>query len=128
MARDASYRRASKQRDALDDAKAEFAANLQDAIARSGRTYYDIATGMGVRESTFQRWVAGSVTPQLDRLRDLADTLGVTVDSLLARRDAGTGVADRPAREALEGLPAVPATPQRGHGERRTSRDRREAG
>jgi transcriptional regulator with XRE-family HTH domain len=127
MARN-EYRRATKQRDALDEFKEEFAMNLRAAVDATGRTYYDIATAMGVRESTFQRWIAGSVTPQLDRLRDLAETLGVTVDSLMVRRDVGTGAVDQPVRERLGSLPDVPATPQREHGERRTSRDRREVG
>lgn len=126
MARE--FRRATKQRDALDQFKEEFAMNLRDVVDRDGRTYYEIATSMGVRESTFQRWIAGAVTPQLDRLRDLAETLKVPVDVLMARRDVGTGAVDQPVREALDSLPDVPATPQREHGERRTSRDRRATG
>lgn len=127
MAREA-FRRASKQRDALDQFKEEFALNLREVVDRDGRTYYEIASSMGVRESTFQRWIAGSVTPQLDRLRDLAETLGVSVDVLMVRRDVGTGAVAPPVREALDSLPDVPATPQREHGERRTSRDRRATG
>jgi ribosome-binding protein aMBF1 (putative translation factor) len=80
------HRKATKQRDALDEIKEEFALNLREAIDQTGRTHYSIATGMGVRESTLQRWVNGRVTPQLDRLRDLAAELGVSVDSLLRRR------------------------------------------
>lgn len=127
MARD-GYRRATKQRDALDEFKEEFALNLRAAVDADGRTYYDIATSIGVRESTFQRWIAGSVTPQLDRLRDLAETLGVSVDSLMVRRDVGTGAVDRPAALPDGSLVQPPAKPERSAGERRENRDRRAAG
>ena len=44
----------------------------------------DLATAIGAHEQTISRWERGVRTPNAIQLRDISETLGVSVDYLLA--------------------------------------------
>lgn len=119
------YRRATKARDEFTEAREKFSAHLSGLIDQDPRNHFQIATAIGVRESTLSRWVRGLAVPQIDRIVKIADTLGVTVDDLL-RPAVETPGRSRPVPVTETVLP--PAKPERSAGERRRSQDRRAAG
>lgn len=119
------YRRATKARDEFTKAREKFAEHLSTLIDGDPRNHFQIATDIGVRESTLSRWVRGLAVPQIDRIVRIADTLGVSVDDLL-RPAVETPGRSRPVPATETVLP--PAKPERSAGERRQTRDRRAAG
>ena len=83
--------------------------NLGSKIAEKrkslGMTQIEFAEKMYVTRQTVSRWEAGTAMPDIDRIGEIADLLGVSCDYLLKDDAAETGPADtRGAGKLLEDL------------------------
>ena len=59
---------------------------IYNAIQNSGYTQVYIATAMKISPCSVSRWATGRHIPDLDSLAELADVLGVPLDTLIVRR------------------------------------------
>ncbi len=57
--------------------------SFKSAREKSGKTQHDLATELGVDQSTVSLWEVGKTLPRAKLLPRLADTLGCTIDELL---------------------------------------------
>lgn len=57
------------------DIKGRVAHNIDSAIAASGLSGAEVARRLGLNEKTVRRWRTGEVTPDLDRLAEIAAVL-----------------------------------------------------
>lgn len=52
-------------------------------IDSKGITAYRVSKGTGIAEATLSDWKNGKSTPKVDKLRKIADYLGVTLNELI---------------------------------------------
>lgn len=61
--------------------KYEVYAELRD---KKGVSDYRVSQETGITKSTFSDWKSGRSIPKIDKVKKIADYLGVTIDELLA--------------------------------------------
>ena len=61
--------------------KYEVYAELRD---KKGVSDYRVSQETGITKSTFSDWKSGRSSPKIDKVKKIADYLGVTIDELLA--------------------------------------------
>lgn len=83
--------------------KLAFAKSLERARSRQGFSQKQVAISVAVGASTYSRWESAedSLLPSFEKLRDLAVTLKVSVDSLMGIAPPSLQGALDPAEEAL---------------------------
>ena len=52
-----------------------------------GLTDYEVAKRAGFTNATLSNWKAGRYTPKLDKIKAIADVLGVTIDELIREEE-----------------------------------------
>ena len=62
--------------------------SLKVARERAGMTADAVASRIGVSKQAVYQWESGRFSPRLDKLVQLAELYGVTVDDLLRKEDA----------------------------------------
>ena len=80
------------------------------ARKRAGMSQIDLADALGVSRQSVSKWETGEANPDITKLPQLADVLGVTVDWLFSNKEpaegypagAGSGAADDPASRDAE--------------------------
>lgn len=60
--------------------------NIKEAIAKSGKSVYDIAEEMFIDPDNLYRWCKGKRMPTLENTAIIADLTGVTIDDLVVTR------------------------------------------
>jgi transcriptional regulator with XRE-family HTH domain len=61
--------------------------NFQKSIDRLGITAYKVSKETGISTVTFTNWKNGLYTPKLDKMKSIANYLGVTTDYLYGKVD-----------------------------------------
>lgn len=61
-----------------------FVRNLQRIMDEKGILQRDIAKGINVSEPTVSSWILGKYFPKIDRVQDIANFLGVSMNELLS--------------------------------------------
>lgn len=69
-------------------AKLAVAERLNAARKRAGLTQFQVADAAGIPRGTISRYLSGSLPPRPERMRALAEAVGLTVDSLMEREEA----------------------------------------
>lgn len=70
-----------------------------------GMTQLEFADGMSVTRQTVSRWEAGKVLPDIEKIADIAEILGVSCDYLLKKENTEDNTATR---EPAVSNPALP--------------------
>ncbi len=60
--------------------------NLKEARNRAGLTQQDIADKLKIDRSSVAKWESGEVMPRADKLKQLSEILGCTIDDLLSEQ------------------------------------------
>lgn len=58
--------------------------NLKEARSKAGLTQQDIADKLKVDRSSVAKWESGEAMPRVDKLKQLSEILGCTIDELLS--------------------------------------------
>ena len=67
-----------------------FPKNLRLVLKDSGVSSVDFAEALSVKATTVSEWLSGKKIPGSDKLFEMADFLGVSVDKLIGRAPPGT--------------------------------------
>ena len=62
-------------------------ANLKQIRMSRLMTQAELANATGINRVTIAKYEAGTMDPTIEKAKKLADTLGVTIDELVAGRD-----------------------------------------
>lgn len=70
---------------------------LKELRKQRGLTQSDIASALHVVQAAVSQWETGRVTPEADKISQLADVLGVSIDVLMGKQEptetkSGTGI------------------------------------
>lgn len=60
--------------------------NLKEARNKAGLTQQDIADKLKIDRSSVAKWESGEVMPRADKLKQLSEILGCTIDNLLSEQ------------------------------------------
>lgn len=60
-----------------------FAKKFQDICYKKGLSQMQVAEKLGVGQKTISNWMTGKITPNLPKIRHIADTFDVSVEYLL---------------------------------------------
>ena len=82
-----------------------FAQILSETLANKGITAYKISKDTGISQTAISKWKKGEQYPTADKLKILADYLGVTCDYLLT----GENSSATPAMPAIQHTNAIEA-------------------
>lgn len=81
---------------------------LESALARSGKTQADLARALKVSRGTISRWFSGQGEPEtVDRLKQLAEELSVSLAALVGEEDAAANERERLLLRAFRDLGEV---------------------
>ena len=72
----------------------KFSANLRNFRRRKKLTQEELATKLGVIRATYWAYEKGSIMPPYDKLEQLADIFGVTIDELMGRETDKSDISD----------------------------------
>lgn len=78
-----------------------FSENLRRYVELSGKTKRQIASDLGVKESSFNGWCRGEYYPRIDKIELMADYFGCTKSDLIERK-SDTYVMSKAVKEALD--------------------------
>ena len=72
----------------------DFSANLRRFRKRKKLTQEELAGRIGVIRATYWAYEKGSIMPPYDKLEQLADIFGITIDELMGREVDRTDISD----------------------------------
>ena len=72
----------------------DFSANLRYFRKRKKLTQEELANKLGVIRATYWAYEKGSIMPPYDKLEQLADIFGITIDELMGRKTEETDISD----------------------------------
>lgn len=72
----------------------DFSANLRYFRKRKKLTQEELASKLGVIRATYWAYEKGSIMPPYDKLEQLADIFGITIDELMGRKTEETDISD----------------------------------
>lgn len=75
--------------------------NLRRYVSLSGKMQKDIASEIGVRESTFNSWCRGEYYPRIDKIEIMTDYFGCTKSDLIEKK-SDTCIVNREDKDALD--------------------------
>ncbi|NLK71697.1 MAG: helix-turn-helix transcriptional regulator [Clostridiales bacterium] len=59
---------------------------FKEARISKGLTQEELASALGISRTTVSMWEVGSALPRADRLPDIANLLGCTIDELIGNK------------------------------------------
>lgn len=72
----------------------KFSANLKRFRKQKKLTQEDLATRIGVIRATYWAYEKGTIMPPYDKLEQLADIFGITIDELMGRETDKSDISD----------------------------------
>lgn len=69
---------------------------FEKLCSEKGVTPYRVCKGTGISTSTLSNWKAGRYTPKQDKLKKIADFLGVSVDYLITGEEEDAVAEEKP--------------------------------
>lgn len=67
----------------IEDIKLKFAQNLKNIMQKQNKTQSDLVKDLSFRQATVSDWLNGKKYPRMDKVKKLANYLGVSINELL---------------------------------------------